>query len=307
MSRASRAAASCWNASRSTSPSWCAAACWRTRPRPRSAASGWRATPRRRPGVDGDATRLRQAVENLVDNAIKFSPDQGVVRLALTAADGEVVLAVTDEGDGIAAADLPFVFQPFVQADRSLERARGGLGLGLAMVKGVTELHGGRVEARSDGPGRGSRFRLTLPLAERGAPEAQPAEAPANTGGLRVLLAEDNVDAAETLKMLLELAGYEVAPAHSGPDAVAAARNQRPDVLLCDIGLPGMSGYEVARTLRADPAFAGTLLVAVTGYGTEQDRPAARAAGFDRHFAKPVDPDEMFSALQQLGTSPDSG
>lgn len=255
--------------------------------------------------VDGDATRLRQVVENLVDNAIKFSPDGSVVRLSLRAAAGEVVLAVADEGDGIAAADLPFVFQPFVQADRSLERARGGLGLGLAMVKGVTELHGGRVDARSEGPGRGSRFSLSLPLAEL-AEAAEAAETPvaaaAGPRGLRVLLAEDNVDAAETLKMLLELAGYQVALAHSGPAAVAAARNQPPDVLLCDIGLPGMSGYEVARTLRADAAFAGTLLVAVTGYGTERDRLAARDAGFDRHFAKPVDPDEMFSTLQLLGS-----
>ncbi|MGV3571642.1 MAG: hybrid sensor histidine kinase/response regulator [Ramlibacter sp.] len=252
--------------------------------------------------VDGDATRLRQVVENLVDNAIKFSPDGGTVRLALSRQPGEVVLQVADEGDGIAAADLPFVFQPFVQADRSLERARGGLGLGLAMVKGVTELHGGRVEARSGGPGQGSRFRVALPLADGdSAATAAPGTPTAATGGLRVLLAEDNLDAAETLKMLLELSGYEVALAHSGPDAVAAARSQRPDVLLCDIGLPGMSGYEVARTLRADPAFAGTLLVAVTGYGTEQDRRAASEAGFDRHFAKPVDPDEMFSTLQQLG------
>ena len=253
--------------------------------------------------VDGDATRLRQVVENLVDNAIKFSPDGSVVRLCLRADAGEVVLAVADEGDGIAAADLPFVFQPFVQADRSLERARGGLGLGLAMVKGVAELHGGQVDARSDGPGRGSRFSLALPLAER-AEAAAPAATPvaAAPRGLRVLLAEDNVDAAETLKMLLELAGYQVALAHSGPAAVAAARNQPPDVLLCDIGLPGMSGYEVARTLRADPAFAATLLVAVTGYGTERDRLAARDAGFDRHFAKPVNPDEMFSTLQLLGS-----
>lgn len=257
--------------------------------------------------VDGDATRLRQVVDNLVDNAIKFSPDGGVVRLALSLREGAAVLEVADDGDGIASADLPFVFQPFVQADRSLERARGGLGLGLAMVKGVTELHGGRVEAASDGPGLGSRFSVLLPVTEMQSSEAVASDAPADRpAGLRVLLAEDNVDAAETLRMLLELSGYEVVVAHSGPDAVAAARSRRPDVLLCDIGLPGMSGYDVARTLRADPAFAGTFLVAVTGYGTEQDRVAAMEAGFDRHFAKPVDPDEMFSALQRLGRAPDA-
>ena len=252
--------------------------------------------------LDGDATRLGQVVENLLDNAIKFSPPGHEVLLEVEQVHERARLTVTDQGDGIPAGDLPFVFQPFVQADRTLDRARGGLGLGLAMVQGLVRLHGGEVSARSDGPGRGSSFVVALPACAAPAVQAEePVHEAAGERKLHVLLAEDNEDAAETLRMLLELSGYEVRVASSGPDAVRAARERRPDALLCDIGLPGMSGYEVARILRAEPAFADTFLMALTGYGTPDDQAAALAAGFDRHLAKPVDPDQVFRELERLG------
>ncbi|MCG2592338.1 ATP-binding protein [Ramlibacter sp. XY19] len=258
--------------------------------------------------VDGDATRLGQVVENLLDNAIKFSPPGTRVLLEVARAGGQASLAVTDEGDGIQPADLAYVFQPFVQADRTLDRARGGLGLGLAMVNELVKLHDGEVQALSDGQGRGSRFVVTLPACDP--PQEETADEAATSDGsapdpggqkLHVLLAEDNEDAAETLRMLLEFSGYEVRVAHSGPEAVAAARERRPDALLCDIGLPGMSGYDVARELRTDPGMADTLFMALTGYGTAEDKAAALEAGFDLHLAKPVDPELVFRELERLG------
>jgi signal transduction histidine kinase/ActR/RegA family two-component response regulator len=252
--------------------------------------------------VDGDATRLDQVVENLLDNAIKFSPSGGRVLLEVRAVDGWAWLEVSDEGDGIRAEDLPYLFQPFVQADRSLDRSRGGIGLGLAMVKGLVELHGGRVEVRSEGAGRGSRFRVWLPLVA--APQAEDERAPAAADGsarrtAHILLAEDNEDAADTLRMLLEVSGHKVDVAHTGPAAIAAARALAPDILLCDIGLPGASGYDVARTLRAEPSLAAMWMVAITGYGTTQDQQAAHSAGFDRHFAKPLDPAQLLAEVDR--------
>jgi signal transduction histidine kinase len=258
--------------------------------------------------VDGDATRLGQVVENLLDNAIKFSPAGTRVLVEVSQVAQNARLVVADEGDGITAGDLAHVFQPFVQADRTLDRARGGLGLGLAMVNELVKLHDGNVEAQSGGHGRGSRFVVTLPASPAPADASADTSAQAACSGpdgggdkLHVLLAEDNEDAAETLRMLLEYSGYEVRVAHSGPEAIAAAREQAPDALLCDIGLPGMSGYEVARVLRAEPALSDTLFMALTGYGTSEDRAAALEAGFDLHLAKPVDPDEVFRELERLG------
>lgn len=248
--------------------------------------------------IDGDETRLGQVVENLLDNAIKFSRSGGEVTLEVAGDGGRARLVVSDQGDGIPQDDLPFVFEPFVQADRSLDRARGGLGLGLAMVKGLVELHGGSVGVDSAGPGLGSRFRVELPLAEPAATPPEPAHACApEPGHLRVLVAEDNEDAAEMFRMLLELSGHAVSLATTGPDAVKLAQALRPDAVLCDIGLPGFSGYEVARQLRADPALRDTLMIAITGYGTAEDHAAAKAAGFDHHFPKPVDPQQVFAEL----------
>ena len=244
--------------------------------------------------VSGDATRLAQVLNNLLDNAVKFrnGGDRVTVRLAVDADPRRAVLTVTDRGIGIGPDLFPRLFDPFAQADRSLDRSRGGLGLGLSLVKGLVELHGGEVAAESGGPGRGAAFTVRLPVtdgppAPAGAPAAP---GPPAAGPLRILVVEDNRDAADSLRMLLELSGCEVRVAYSGPDGVRLAREWRPEVVLCDIGLPGLDGYAVAGELRHDPATAGARLIAVTGYGQEDDRQRARQAGFDYHLTKPVDP-----------------
>lgn len=237
--------------------------------------------------VSGDETRLRQVLDNLIDNAIKFSPPGHGIQVSVSAQDGKVIWRVKDDGDGIEPQMLPLLFDAFVQADRSLERSRGGLGLGLALVKGLVTMHGGTVSVHSDGPGRGSEFTLQLPAEH--APES-PRDLGAGLTGQRatkdVLIAEDNVDAAEALRMILEGHGYRVHVVHSGPAAVEALRRTRPQVLICDIGLPGMSGYDVARA--APSVHRPELMLAVTGYGSAEDRTNALAAGFDGHLAKPV-------------------
>jgi two-component system CheB/CheR fusion protein len=219
-----------------------------------------------------------------------------------SAATARAVLSVRDTGIGIEAEMLPRVFETFAQADRSLERARGGLGLGLALVKGLVELHGGEVHVRSEGLGQGAEFLFWLPVAP--APERavnEPAAFQSPVGPIRVLIVEDNRDAAETLKDLLELSGCRVAQAHSGTEALHQAHRFRPEVVLCDLGLPGMSGYEVARTLRADRETSDVRLIAVSGYGQKEDKLRAHAAGFDLHLTKPVDPRELLRLLE-IGT-----
>jgi PAS domain S-box-containing protein len=208
------------------------------------------------------------------------------------------MLTVRDTGIGIELGVLPHVFEPFAQADRSLDRTRGGLGLGLALVKGLTELHGGDVRVESEGVGRGTTFTLFLPTAPAPSPSsalAPPPRAP-SAGPIRILVVEDNRDAAETLRDLLELSGCRVAVAYSGPEAVAAAGPFRPEVVLCDLGLPGMDGYQVAAVLRQDPALSKTRLIAISGYGQQEDQRRSREAGFDLHLTKPVE----FAELQRL-------
>ncbi|MBX9582471.1 MAG: CHASE3 domain-containing protein [Gemmataceae bacterium] len=242
--------------------------------------------------VDGDRTRLTQVVNNLLANAAKFTDRGGDAAVGLGVADGAAVLRVRDTGVGIAPDLLPRVFDAFTQADESLDRSRGGLGLGLALVKGVVELHGGSVRAASPGRGGGAEFTVTLPTTAE--PVAPPADAPPPEAGakrrLRVLIVEDNRDAADSLRMFLELTGSEVAVAYTGPDGVELARRAAPDLVLCDIGLPGLDGYEVARRIRDEAAGKRPVLVALTGYGEEDDRRRAREAGFDHHFTKPADP-----------------
>ncbi len=257
--------------------------------------------------VVGDRTRLHQVISNLLHNSQKYTPAGGRVIARLQAgvtavAPGEApeqegsgagwaVLSITDTGIGIPQALLSRIFDPFAQEDRSLDRSRGGLGLGLALVKGLVELHGGRVDVRSGGRDQGSEFRVYLPLAESevSADHAGPGTEAAG-GSLRVLVIEDNPDAAETLRDLLELTGHEVAVAMNGETGLRLAREFRPDTVLCDIGLPEMDGYEVARRLRADPEMASIRLIAVTGYGRQEDREHSAAAGFDEHLVKPIDP-----------------
>jgi PAS domain S-box-containing protein len=247
--------------------------------------------------VKADSARVTQMVGNLVLNAGKFTDRNGAVTVEIQAQDAQATVAVTDTGMGMDEAMLGRLFQPFAQADRSLDRSRGGLGLGLALVKGLAELHGGRVTASSPGLGAGSRFALTLPMASR--PEGQRAGQPAQVLPLpphRILIIEDNLDAALTLKMLLEHGGHEVVTAHSGRAGLAKAKAHRPEVIFCDIGLPDMDGYAVAQALRADPECHPALLVAMTGYGQDEDKRRALEAGFDQHLTKPADPD----ALQRM-------
>jgi PAS domain S-box-containing protein len=240
--------------------------------------------------VSGDWTRLTQALGNLLHNAGKFTDAGGRVTVAVGGGRETATLSVRDTGAGIPADVLPRLFSPFAQADQGLARSRGGLGLGLALVKGLVELHGGSVRAESEGAGRGATFTIELPPAAEPAPLAGGAgESGAPHRKLRVLVVEDNRDSAESLRMALEAGGCcEVEVAYTGPDGVEAAQRLRPDLVLCDIGLPGFSGYEVARRIRAD-ANGAVVLVALTGYGREEDRAEAKAAGFDRHFTKPVD------------------
>ena len=252
--------------------------------------------------VDGDATRLAQVLGNLLANSLRFTPRDGAVTVALEEEPGDLAaLRVRDTGEGIGPELLPHVFEPFTQADRSLARTRGGLGLGLALVKGLVELHGGTVAAASAGRGRGAEITVRLPLAPAFAARLAPPAAAARAAVARVLVVEDNVDAADTLRDALELEGLAVTLAGDGAAALAAAREAPPDLVICDIGLPGeLDGYGVARAIRADPALRDTPLVALTGYAGPEDRARAREAGFDRHFGKPTPIEELLGAIEAV-------
>jgi PAS domain S-box-containing protein len=242
--------------------------------------------------VDGDATRIAQLLGNLLQNAAKFTPKGGSVQLSLAVEGVKAALRVRDTGAGIDPRLLAQVFEPFVQEERTLARSTGGLGLGLPLVKGLAELHGGSVEARSAGAGAGTEFVVRLPLAP-GRGDGAAAEAGrehAHAAGRTVLVVDDNVDAAESLCDVVAFLGHEVEAVHDGRAALARVRERHPDVVLCDIGLPGMDGYEVARAIRADASLAGIRLVAVSGYAQPEDRARASSAGFDAHVAKPADP-----------------
>jgi len=253
--------------------------------------------------LDADATRLGQVVGNVLWNAAKFTDPGGRTEVRVEREPGGVaLLRVRDDGIGIPADVLPHVFEPFVQADRSLDRTRGGLGLGLSLVKALVELHGGTVAIRSDGPGRGAEVSIRIPLM----PEQPALSRPASPAREvmprhRVLVVEDNPDAAETLREMLLLWDHDVEVAHDGKVGVERARAFHPDVVLCDIGLPGMDGYAVARALRADPAVSSAYLVAVTGYASPEDARRAAGAGFDLHLGKPV-PIEVLEEV--LATAP---
>jgi signal transduction histidine kinase len=248
--------------------------------------------------VDADSDRLAQVFSNLLTNAAKYTPPGGNVRLAARAEEGHAVVTVTDDGQGIEPALLPTLFQPFVQGKRSEERTYGGLGLGLTIVKSLTEMHGGRVEARSPGPGRGSEFVVRLPLLSREASTAGTRAEPAPPGSqrLRVLVVDDNRDAADTLAEALALRGHETRCAYDGLEAVELARRFDPEVVLLDLGLPVLDGYEVARRLRESGARGR--LVALTGYGQDSDRRRSAAAGFDRHLVKPIQMDDLREVLR---------
>src|SRR5512133_1012685 len=254
-----------------------------------------------------DANRLAQAVGNLLQNALKFTPTGGQVDVSVILSPGakQVDIRVADNGTGLTAEVLPRLFQPFVQADETLERSKGGLGLGLALVKGVIELHEGHVCACSEGLGKGAEFVLTLPLGEAAANQTLADSKKAHNRPKRVLIIEDNVDAADTLCEVLRFEGHEVTVAYDGRKGIERAREIGPDVILCDIGLPGMDGYEVARSLRANATLCGTRLVALSGYALPEDLRRATEAGFDAHLAKPPSFEKLTMLLAEVTASTD--
>lgn len=251
--------------------------------------------------VSGDPVRLSQVLNNLLDNAVKFrnGGDRVIVRLTADPDRRWATIEIRDHGIGIAPDLFPRLFEVFSQADGSLDRSRGGLGVGLSVVKGLVELHGGEVRAESDGPGHGSAFVVRLPLkheAQAIAEEGSQTEVK-SADPLRILIVEDNQDAAESMRMLLEVFGHQVQTASDGPEGIRMARDWRPDVVLCDIGLPGLDGFGVADALRHDPTTARARLIAVTGYGHDEDRQRTKEAGFDFHLTKPVDARALESLL----------
>ncbi|HWB14298.1 MAG TPA: PAS domain S-box protein [Pirellulales bacterium] len=250
--------------------------------------------------LDADPTRLEQILNNLLNNAAKYTRPGGKIHLSVESDAGDVAFRVRDTGAGIASDILPHIFDAFVQAERRIDRSHGGVGIGLTLVKKLVELHGGSVMARSGGAGQGSEFIVRLP--SRPAPAEPEGGAPSQDQtprlpSRRVLVVDDNQDAADGLAIVLGLAGQDVRTAYDGPSALAEANHFRPDVIFLDIGMPGMDGYEVARRLRADPELKGALLVALTGWGQEADRRRSFDAGFDHHLVKPVDTDVLNDLL----------
>jgi CheY-like chemotaxis protein/anti-sigma regulatory factor (Ser/Thr protein kinase) len=249
--------------------------------------------------VNGDPVRLEQVFVNLLANAAKYTPPGGEVSITVERRDLEIVVRVRDTGIGIEPQRLPRVFDLFDQGGRDLARTQGGLGIGLTIVRGLVDLHGGRVEASSEGPGRGSEFLVTLRQAPRPA-AAPPAPAPPPAPGRRVLVVDDHVDGGDMVSTLLRAWGHTVEFVSDPTAVLEAARGFRPEVVLLDIGLPLLNGYDLARLLRADPETAGAALIALTGYGQPADRERALASGFSRHLVKPVQPDALRAALAVL-------
>jgi CheY-like chemotaxis protein len=250
--------------------------------------------------VEGDAIRLAQIVANLVNNAAKYTDEGGRIEVAIDREPAEpahAVLSVRDNGRGLSADAIANLFQLFYQADANLDRAEGGLGVGLALVRSLVQMHGGTVEAHSAGRGQGSEFVVRLPCAPDAAPAATPPDGPHATSvsGLKVLVVDDNVDAARSLSKILEILGNRTLLAHHGQEAIDVALRERPDIVFLDIGLPGRNGYQVCQALRA-AGLTGQLIAAVTGYGQDNDRQLAAEAGFDLHLVKPV----SLQTIQQL-------
>jgi CheY-like chemotaxis protein/two-component sensor histidine kinase len=244
--------------------------------------------------VSADPARLLQCVANILTNAAKYTEPRGEIRIESHDENGEAVLDITDNGIGIAPELLPRVFDLFVQSDRTLDRAQGGLGIGLSVVKRLVEMHGGSVRASSAGVGRGATFEIRLPLIES-TNESSFEAPPPKVRAQRILIVDDNEDAANSLGMILELDGHQVQCVFGAQNALERAESLRPDVVLLDIGLPDMNGYEVARRLRALPGLERVGLIALTGYGQGDDKQRTRDSGFDEHLVKPVD----FSLLRK--------
>jgi two-component system, chemotaxis family, CheB/CheR fusion protein len=252
----------------------------------------------------GDPARLQQVVANLLSNAAHHSDPRGCIELVVRRDDARAIVSLRDHGSGIDPELLPRIFEPFVQSQQALDRPRGGLGLGLTLVRHIVELHGGSVRARSDGDGQGSELLVTLPLAlhlAREAASATAARSPATARPCRIVLVEDQPDAREMMRLLLTTRGHQVVEAEDGVAGVDAIERVRPHAALVDIGLPTMSGYDVARRIRGNRSLDSVTLVAITGYGAHADVEAARNAGFDEHLTKPADTQRLESILARCG------
>lgn len=251
--------------------------------------------------MQGDRKRLVQVITNLLTNAAKYTPEHGQIWLKINLYDDQVALAVEDNGIGMAPDFAPHAFDLFAQAERTSDRASGGLGLGLALVKTLTELHGGKVTCTSAGLGKGSQFTLWLPKravrGQRVERRRTPRVNASTAGTLKIMVVDDNVDAASMLAMLLESAGHEVVTAHCAREALDQSKANPPNVFVLDIGLPDINGNELARHLRAQPETGEAVLIALTGYGLAEDREQTTAAGFDHHLVKPVDPEKLYGIL----------
>ena len=254
--------------------------------------------------VKGDKTRLIQVVANLLNNAAKYTPQGGRLDLSLEILDKEALIKVRDNGCGIAPGLLPHIFDLFTQGERTPERTQGGLGLGLSLVKNITMLHGGKVTARSDGPGKGTEFEVCFPLVlpDTALVLAQtvPTKLAALNAPLRMMLVDDNVDAVESLAGLLQALGHHVDIAGDAGSALALVDKSQTQVFILDIGLPGMDGHELARRLRANPATVNSVLIALTGYGQAHVHDMTKAAGFDHHFVKPIDIEALADVLSNV-------
>jgi CheY-like chemotaxis protein/anti-sigma regulatory factor (Ser/Thr protein kinase) len=253
-----------------------------------------------------DRVRLQQILENLILNATKYTNPGGRIEVSAETSISEAVIRVKDNGIGIAHDKLAQVWELFVQVDQSPERIRKGLGIGLALVRDLAHRHGGTVEAQSDGLGKGSTFVVRMPRAVRvdlppaqTVPAAQPAKTPAASSGKRILIVDDNLDACETLSMMLELLGQQTRQAHEGAGALKAAQEFKPELIFMDIGLPGLTGHEVAERMRGELGMKDTYIVALSGYGTEEDRRKSLFAGFDNHYVKPLDPSALPGILAE--------
>jgi signal transduction histidine kinase len=255
--------------------------------------------------VEGDPTRLAQVIGNLLTNAAKYTTEGGQIEISASSEGKEFVIRVTDSGVGIPSEMLPKVFDMFTQVGKHVDRSQGGLGIGLALVRKLVELHGGSVSAESAGAGEGSTFIVRFPVANRSGIQTDYSEhanknSMADSGGRRILIVDDNVDGAESLSLLLSISGHKTAVALNGPEGLEKARMIRPEVVFLDIGLPGMDGYDVAKRLRLEDCCSGATLVAMTGWGSEEDRKRSKEAGFDFHMTKPVDLAQLDSLLSKV-------
>lgn len=256
--------------------------------------------------LHADLTRISQMVTNLLNNAAKYTPAGGTITINVREDGEELVIEIADNGLGIRTDMLPKVFELFTQVDRNLERSQGGLGIGLALVRSLVEMHDGSISAESEGLGKGSKFKIRLPISAQpihmsaASNEDKPAAATEEGAPLRILIVDDNVPSAQTTGWMMELIGHETTLAHDGPGALTRAKDFRPDVIFLDIGLPGMNGYDVCRALREDAAFKDLIVIAQTGWGQDRDREEAFEAGFDHHLVKPISLEQYSELLAHI-------